>query len=145
MLPTILHATHHWLHPLDILGFSHSLIALVLGGGGVAVHKYLQRSREGRAAMWPVAEAVVQATTVRKRHGYWNVDVSYRYHAQQEYRYGKYRRYFRLNETAESFAAVIRSSRIHVRYREEMPSVSVLVERDLQEIGLGEIAERPRG
>ena len=144
MLPTMLHANHDWHYYWRFLSEFHFLVPVAVGGGGVAIHKYLQKAREGRAAMWPSAEAVVQSATVKKRQSNWVVEVSYRYYAQQEYRYGKYRRYFRLNETAEGFAAAIRSHQIHVRYREEMPNVSVLVERDLQEIGLGKIAERPR-
>jgi|GEM_PF-6084121 len=132
MLPTILHDTHHWLHPLDILGLSHSLIALVLGGGGVLVHRYLQKMHEGRAATWPSASANVQAATVRRWHGYWNVDVSYRYYAQQEYRYGRYRRDFLRRPPAEAFAAAIRGKQVQVRYRPDQPETSTLMKQDLR-------------
>lgn len=131
-LPTILHANHDWHYYWRFLGEFHLLVPVALGGGGVAVHKYLQKARESRAAMWPSASAEVQSATLKKRHGYWAVDVSYRYYAQQEYRYGKYRKDFRRRPAAETFAAAIRGKQVQVRYQPDQPETSVLMEHDLR-------------
>jgi hypothetical protein len=66
--------------------------------------------------------------------GYW-VEVSYRYYAMQEYRYGKYERHFRKKASAEAFAETMRGRSLQVRYREDSPDASVLMERDLEMAG----------
>jgi hypothetical protein len=135
MILTTLRVGHSWNDYWGFLNLFEWLIPVVLGGGAVAIQKYWQRVREGRAVMWPSASAVVQAANVRRRHGYWAVDVSYRYYAQQEYRYGEYRRDFHKKDAAQAFAAAIRSKSLQVRYREDNPAVSVLMERDVQLAG----------
>ena len=74
---------------------------------------------------------MVQAKTVRTQNGSW-VEVQYRYYALQEYRYGKYRRHFRKKAQAEEFAEAIRGRSLQVRYREDNPNVSVIMERELE-------------
>jgi Protein of unknown function (DUF3592) len=101
----------------------------------VAFRKYWQRVKENRASGWPSADAVIQSATVRKHEGY-NVELSYRYYVGQEYRYGKYRRHFRKKEPAEMFAESVRGRSLPVRYREDNPNVSVLIERDLELAGV---------
>jgi hypothetical protein len=78
---------------------------------------------------------VVQATTVGTQNGSW-VEAQYRYYALQEYRYGKYRRHFRKKAQAEEFADAIRGLSLQVRYREDNPNVSVVMERDLELAGI---------
>ena len=106
----------------------------LLGGAAVAVRRYWQKLRETRAAGWPSAEATIQSATVQAHEGY-DVQVTYRYYALQEYRYGKYSRHFRKKEAAEQFAEGIRGRSLQIRYREDNPEVSVLMERDLELTG----------
>jgi hypothetical protein len=82
-----------WHHLAPIAGTFHYFIAAIIGAGAVAIRKYMQRVRENKAAMWPSADGQVQTASVKKsQYGCW-VDVTYRYYAQQEYRFGKYRRH----------------------------------------------------
>jgi hypothetical protein len=125
-----------WHHLAPFAGTFHYLIAAVVGAFVVAVRKYVQRVRENRAAMWPSADGQVQTAAVKKsQYGTW-VEVSYRYYAQQQYRYGKYRRHFARKAAAEAFATAIRGHSVQVRYRDDNPSESVLLEQDLQMTGL---------
>jgi hypothetical protein len=125
-----------WHHLAPLVGTFHYFIAFVLGALVVAIRKYLQRVRENQAAMWPSADGVVQTATVKKsQYGTW-VEVSYRYYAQQDYRYGKYRRHFARKATAEAFAGAIRGRSLQVRFREDKPGESVVLEQDLQMTGL---------
>ncbi len=133
MAPTLKDLWHH-LAPLA--GSFHYPLVLIIGAVVVAGRKYLQRIREGRAAMWPSADGQVQTATVKKeQYGCW-VEVSYRYYAQQEYRYGKYRRHFSGKKAADAFAEAIRGRSIQVRFREDKPGESILLEQDLQMIGV---------
>jgi hypothetical protein len=125
-----------WHHLAPFAGTFHYLIAAVVGAFVVALRKYVQRVRENRAAMWPSADGQVQTAAVKKsQYGTW-VEVSYRYYAQQQYRYGKYRRHFARKAAAEAFATAIRGHSVQVRYRDDNPSESVLLEQDLQMTGL---------
>jgi hypothetical protein len=125
-----------WHHLAPFAGTFHYFFAAIIGAGAGAVRKYVQRIRENRAAMWPSADGQVQTASVKKsQYGCW-VDVSYRYYAQQEYRYGKYRRHFARKAAAEAFAEAIRGRSIQVRYRDDKPSESVLLEQDLQMTGV---------
>jgi Protein of unknown function (DUF3592) len=125
-----------WHHLAPFAGTFHYFIAFVVGAAVVAIRKYIQRVRENRAAMWPSTDGVVQTATAKKQqHGCW-VEVSYRYYARQEYRYGKYRRHFARKAAAEAFADAIRGRSIQVRFREDRPSESVVLERDLQMAGV---------
>ena len=83
-----------WHHLAPLAGTFHYFIAFIVGAIVVAVRKYIHKVRENRAAMWPSADGMVQTATIKKeQYGSW-VEVSYRYYAQQEYRYGKSRRHF---------------------------------------------------
>lgn len=125
-----------WHHLAPFAGAFHSLIAVAAGAAVVLVRNWWQRVREGRAAMWPSATGEVQAAVVKKsQHGTW-VEVSYRYFAIQEYRYGKYRRHFRNKAAAQTFADAIRGRSIQVRFRSDKPQESVLLEQDLQMSGV---------
>jgi hypothetical protein len=125
------------LHHLGILtGMFQHFGVLIFGAVGLMIRKYVQRLRENRAAMWPSADGMVQTATVKKEQfGSW-VEVSYRYYAQQEYRYGKYRRHFARKGAAEAFAGAIRGRSIQVRFRDDKPGESVVLEQDLQMIGV---------
>lgn len=72
---------------------------------------------------------------VRQHEGY-DVHLSYRYYVAQEYRYGKYAHHFRKKQEAEEFASTMRGRSLPVRYREDNPDVSVLIERDLELAGI---------
>jgi hypothetical protein len=125
-----------WHHLAPLAGAFHYFIAFIIGAIAVAIRKYMQRLRENKAAMWPSADGLVQTATVKKQqHGNW-VEVSYRYYAQQEYRYGKYRRHFVRKAAAEAFAQAIRGRSIQVRFRDDNPNESVLLEQDLQMTGV---------
>jgi len=125
-----------WHHLAPFVGAFHSFVALIIGAVIVAVRKYAQRLRENRAAMWPSADGQVQTATVKKsQYGSW-VEVSYRYYARQEYRYGKYRRHFARKATAQAFADAIRGRSLQVRFREDNPNESVVLEQDLQMTGV---------
>ncbi|MFZ0633706.1 MAG: DUF3592 domain-containing protein [Acidobacteriaceae bacterium] len=123
-------------HLAPFAGAFHSLIAVAAGAGVVFFRNWWQRVRENRAAMWPSAAGEVQSAKVKKsQHGCW-VDVGYRYYARGEYRYGKYRRHFRRKERAQAFAEAIRGRSIQVRFQEDKPGESVLLEQDLQMTGV---------
>jgi hypothetical protein len=124
-----------WHHFLALSGAFHSLFAFVVGGAAIAVRKFIQRMRESRAAAWPSADGQVQTAEVKKQQGGCFVEVSYRYYAQQQYRYGKYRRYFRRKAQAEEFAEAIRGRSVQIRYRDDNPADSVLLEQDLRMTG----------
>lgn len=109
---------------------------IVAGAGAVLVRKYIQRMRENRAAMWPSADGQVQTATVKKsQFGSW-VEVSYRYYARQEYHYGKYRRHFMRKAAAQAFADAMRGRSLQVRFRDDKPGESVVLEQDLQMTGV---------
>lgn len=125
-----------WHHLAPLAGTFHYFIAAIAGAAVVAIRKYVQRIRENRAAMWPSADGQVQTATVKKsQYGCW-VEVSYRYYAQQEYRYGKYRRHFARKAAAQAFADAIRGRSLQVRFRDDKPSESILLEQDLQMTGV---------
>ncbi len=123
-------------HLAPLAGTFHYFIALIVGAVVVAFRKYMQRVRENQAAMWPSADGQVQTATVKKsQYGSW-VELSYRYYARQQYRYGKYRRHFARKAAAQTFADAIRGRSIQVRYRDDNPNESVVLEQDLQMTGV---------
>lgn len=125
-----------WHHLAPFAGTFHYFIAFIVGAIVVAARKYMQRVRENQAAMWPSADGEVQTATVKtSQYGSW-VAVAYRYYAQQEYRYGKYRRHFARKATASAFADAIRGRNIQVRFREDNPNESIVLEQDLQMTGV---------
>ncbi len=124
-----------WWRGLDHFQFLEYLLPVVVGALAPRVRRFWQRVREARAVSWPSADAVVQSATVRPPKGEL-VEVSYRYYALAEYRYGKYQRHFRKKADAEAFAESVRGLSLPVRYRADNPNESVMVERDLQMAGL---------
>jgi hypothetical protein len=127
--------TQSLFHILRYLGQFHLLTGLVGGGLVVAAKKWWQRKRQEQAAMWPSADAEVQAAFVKEEHGYWAI-AEYRYYALQEYRYGKFRKHFVRKPAAEKFVSQIKGLHLQVRYREDNPDFSVLLENDLQMAGM---------
>jgi hypothetical protein len=123
-------------HLWRLSGAFHSMFAFVIGGVAIAIRQFWQRVRQNRAAAWPSADGQVQTATVKKQQGGCWVDISYRYYARQDYHYGKYRRYFRRKADAEAFAEAIRGRSVQVRYRDDNPADSVLLEQDLQMTGV---------
>lgn len=118
-----------WLRHLGSLySLFHSFLPLLIGGGGVAT---AQKLRQRRAAGWPSADGEVQHANVEKRKGY-IVTLDYRYYARSQYRNGKYTRRFRRRQQAEQFADALHGRHIQVRYREDKPEVSVVLEDDLR-------------
>jgi len=126
---------HSWHEFWRFLGPFQHFFYIAAGAIAIAGHRYWQKIRESRAAGWPSADGVIQAATVRSHNGSW-VDVQYRYYALQDYRYGKYRRHFRKKADAEQFAEAIRGRTLQIRYREDNPDVSVLMERELELAGV---------
>lgn len=125
-----------WHHLAPFAGTFHYFVALIAGAVAVGVRKYLQRVKENQAAMWPSADGEVQSAKVKKsQYGTW-VEVAYRYYARQEYHYGKYRRHFARKAAAQAFADAIRGRSIQVRFREDKPGESVVLEQDLQMTGV---------
>lgn len=126
---------HTWHELWRFIGPFQHFFYIAFGAIAVAFRRYWQKIRENRAAGWPSADGTIQAATVRTQNGTW-VEVQYRYYAMQEYRYGKYRRHFRKKADAEAFAETIRGRSLQVRYREDNPAVSVIMERDLELAGV---------
>ncbi|MGA8529333.1 MAG: DUF3592 domain-containing protein [Acidobacteriaceae bacterium] len=123
-------------HLAPFAGAFHSLIAVAAGGAVVLFRNWWQRVRENRAAMWPSATGEVQSADVKKsQHGSF-VTLTYRYYAHGEYHTGRYRRAFRRKAAAQTFAETIRGRSIQVRFREDKPGESVLLEQDLQMTGM---------
>jgi hypothetical protein len=135
--------TLDWHHLWRIVARFDYLATFAMGGLVVTVRRYWQKLREDRAASWPSADAVIQSVIVLPHDGH-DVQISYRYYAMQEYRYGKYSRHFRSKTPAEQFADAIRGRSLQIRYDETNPEVSVLMERDLELVGAlqGQSAER---
>jgi len=123
-------------HLAPFAGAFHSLIAVAAGAAVVFIRQWWQRVRENRAAMWPSAPGEVQSVEIKKsQHGCWAL-ITYRYYARGEYRFGKYRRHFRRKAAAQTFADAIRGRSIQVRFQEDKPGESILLERDLQMTGM---------
>jgi len=120
-----------WRHLGSLYSVFHSFLPLLIGGGGVAT---AQKLRQRRAAGWPSADGEVQHAKVEKKNGY-SVTLKYRYYARSEYRYGKYSRRFRRRQQAQQFADALHGRHIQVRYREDKPEISVVLEDDLRTAG----------
>jgi hypothetical protein len=123
-------------HLAPFAGAFHSLIAVAAGAAVVLFRNGWQRMRENRAAMWPSAAGEVQSAEVKRTQNGSFVVVTYRYYAQGEYRPGKYRRHFRRKAAGQAFAEAIRGRTIQVRFQQDKPGESVLLERDLQMTGV---------
>lgn len=125
----------HWLRLLSsFFGLFHNLWPLLFGGaaGGGALW---QKLRQRRATAWPSADGEVQHTGVDHKQGY-RVTIEYRYFARSEYHNGKYVRRFRSKQQAEQFADALHGRHIQVRYQEDKPDVSVVLEDDLRMTGV---------
>lgn len=124
----------HWWRLLSpFLSMSHSLWPLLFGGaaGGGALW---QKIRQRRAAAWPSADGEVQHANVEKKNGY-QVVLQYRYFARSKYHDGKYIRHFRHKKDADQFADALYGRHIQVRYQEDKPELSVVLEDDLRMTG----------
>jgi hypothetical protein len=126
---------HTWHELWRLVGPFQHFFYIAFGAIAIVFRRYWQKVRENRAAGWPSADGVIQSATVRTHNGSW-VEVQYRYYALQENRYGNYRRHFRKKADAEAFADTIRGRSLQVRYREDEPGVSVIMERDLELAGV---------
>jgi hypothetical protein len=126
---------HWWNWWEPIYSLFHGFFPVVVGGGGALGGQTLwQKLRQRRAAAWPSADGEVQSADVRRKNGY-TVVVQYRYYARSQYYYGKYARHFRRKQQAEQFAVALRGRHIQVRYQEDKPSVSVVLDHDLRMTG----------
>jgi hypothetical protein len=127
---------HHWWNLLLPLYHAvHNFIPLIIGGGGAAGGQTLwQKLRQRRAAAWPSADGEVQFVDIKAKNGY-TVIAEYRYYARSEYRNGKYSRHYRRKTHAQEFADAIRGRHIQVRYQEDNPDVSVVLDHDLHTTG----------
>lgn len=126
----------HWWNWIDsFFPLLHNAVPWLVGGGGALGGQTLwQKLRQRRAAAWPSADGEVQSVHIWRKNGY-TVRVGYRYYARSEYRYGKYSRYFRRKPSAELFAEALRGRHIQVRYQEDKPQVSVILDQDLRMTG----------
>ena len=130
---------HHTPWGLILLSLLKMLKTFGLIPGAMAAYglrKLYQRWRQGRAMEgWPGTEATVQFGKVHAEgRRYW-AEVTYSYFA-GEYRSGTYVRGFRREEQADEFLRRLKDKRIQVRYKESSPDVSVILDRDLEMIGL---------
>lgn len=127
---------HWWRHLGSLYSLFHSFLPLLIGGGGVAG---VQKLRQRRAAGWPSADGEVQHANVEKKNGY-VVTLEYRYYARSQYHNGKYTRHFRRKQQAEQFADALHGRHIQVRYREDKPEISVVLEHDLRTTGVLQVS-----
>jgi len=101
------------------------------------IQKFRQKYRQRKAVEgWPAREATIQICRVHKEH--WRkfcAEVTYSYFV-GEYRSGTYIRNFRREEQADDFVRQLKDRRIQVRYKESSPENSVILDRDLELIGL---------
>lgn len=121
----------HWWRLLA--PFSHNL-GYIIAAGTAAGARLLQKMRQSRAAAWPSADGEVQHAKVEKKHGYTAV-IEYRYYARSEYHDGKYTRHFRNRKHADQFADALQGRHIQVRYQEDKPAVSIVLDDDLRMTG----------
>jgi hypothetical protein len=123
---------HWWRHLLTDFNFLHSFWPYLLGAAGGRT--LWQKLRQRRAAAWPSADGEVQHANVEHKSGY-QVVLEYRYFARSQYHYGKYTRGFRRKKDADAFADALYGRHIQVRYQEDKPEVSVVLEDDLRMTG----------
>jgi hypothetical protein len=126
---------HWWRWWEPLYSVLHSFFPVLVGGGGALGGQTLwQKLRQRRAAAWPSADGEVQHTSIERKHGY-TVVVEYRYYARSKYHYGKYARHFRRKQQAEQFADALWGRHIQVRYQEDKPQVSIILDDDLRMTG----------
>jgi Protein of unknown function (DUF3592) len=125
--------SHWWRHLLSDFNLFHTFWPYLLGAAGG--QQVWQKIRQRRAAAWPSADGDVQHANVEHKSGY-QVVLEYRYYARSKYHYGKYTRHFRSKKDAEKFADALHGRHIQVRYQEDKPEVSVILEDDLRMTGV---------
>lgn len=122
---------HLWNLVLSFWHIFHGFLPYLIGGGGAAGGQTLwQKLRQRRAAAWPSADGEVQHAEVKAHNGY-TVQIDYRYYARSEYHYGKFTRRFRRKKLAEQFAQALRGQHLQVRFQEDKPEVSAILDQDL--------------
>ena len=101
------------------------------------IQKFRQKYRQRKAVEgWPATEATVQIGRVHQDgpRNYW-AEITYSYFV-SEYRSGTYIRHFKTEDQAADFVREMKDRRIQVRYKESDPENSVILDRDLELIGL---------
>ena len=99
--------------------------------------KLYQKQKQKRAVDgWPTTEATIQIGRVHQEgpRNYW-AEITYSYFV-GEYRSGTYVRHFRKEEQADDFVRMLKDKRIQLRYKESDPDNSVILDRDLELVGL---------
>lgn len=128
--------TPWWHHLGSLYNLLHPVLPYLVGGGGILGGQSLaQKLRQRRAAGWPSADGEVQHANVDKKKGY-VVTLEYRYYARSQYHHGKYSRHFRRKKQADEFADALWGRHIQVRYQEDKPEVSVVLDEDLKTTGV---------
>jgi hypothetical protein len=123
---------HWWRHLLTDFNLFHSAWPYLFGA--VGGQQVWQRMRQRRAAAWPSADGKVEWTKIESKNGYMVV-VEYRYYARSQFHEGKYIRHFRRKAQAQQFSDALYGRHIQVRYQEDKPEVSVVLEDDLRMTG----------
>jgi hypothetical protein len=124
---------HWWRHLLTDFNFLHGIWPYLLGAAGG--QQIWQKLRQRRAAGWPSADGEVLWTKIESKHGQ-TVIVEYRYFARSKFHEGKYYRHFRRKAQAQQFADALYGRHIQVRYQEDKPEVSVVLDDDLRMTGV---------
>jgi hypothetical protein len=124
---------HWWRHLLSEFNLFHSFWPYLLGAAGG--QQLWQKLRQRRAAAWPSADGEVLWTKVESKNGY-TVVVEYKYFARSQFHEGKYYRRFRRKEQAKQFSEALYRRHIQVRFQEDKPEVSVVLEDDLRMTGV---------
>lgn len=80
---------------------------------------------------WPSTSArVLNGQVHRENRRYW-VELTYTYFV-EEYRAGKYVRKFRNQDEAKEFVRQVRDRHVQIRYNQNAPDESVILDRDLE-------------
>ena len=101
------------------------------------VQKIRQKYRQRKAVEgWPSTDATIQWCKVHKEgvRNYW-VEVTYSYYV-GEYQSGTYVKTFKKEQQAEDFASQLKDKRIRIHYKQEDPSNSVILDRELEMVAL---------
>jgi hypothetical protein len=122
----------HWWRLLAPI--THNL-TFVYAAAGALTARIWQKLRQRRAAAWPSADGTVEWTKIESKHGH-TVVVEYRYYARSQYHEGKYLRHFRSKTSAQQFADALYGRHIQVRFQEDNPAISVILEDDLRMTGI---------
>jgi len=82
---------------------------------------------------WPSTSARVLNGQVHKENRRYWVELTYSYYV-EEYRSGKYVRKFRREEEADDFVRQVSDRQVQIRYNQNKPDESVILDRDLEMI-----------